>query len=394
MGNLSQHLMELNKRPPITMVRGAGSELWDEQGRRYLDFIQGWAVNCLGHAPAALTRALAHQAEQLINAGPAYFNANAVALAARLAEVSGFSRVFLASSGAEANEAAVKLARKWGQKHRGGAFEVITALDSFHGRTLAMTCATGKPGWDRAFPPEVPGFRKVPFGDLRALEAAIGPETAAVMLEPIQGEAGAVVPPPRYLRAVRELCDHQGVLLIADEIQTGMARTGPMFAHIEEGIRADIMTLGKGLGGGLPVSAMLARAEVACFDHGDHGGTFSGNALTCAGALAVFDTLNTDEHTALRSASSARLAETLRELAQRAGATLRGRGHLWGMVLPESTAEQVRDRAFEAGLLVNAARPNVLRFMPALDVSAEVIAEMADKLEGALPRAARGPMGS
>jgi acetylornithine/N-succinyldiaminopimelate aminotransferase len=384
MGNLSQHLMELNKRPPLAMVRGAGSELWDEQGRRYLDFIQGWAVNCLGHSPAVLQRALAAQSAQLVNVGPAYFNANAVALAERLAQASRLERVFLASSGVEANEAAVKLARKWGQKHKQGAFEVITALDSFHGRTLAMTCATGKHGWDRAFPPAVPGFRKVPFGEVAALEAAVGPETVAVMLEPIQGEAGAVVPPEGYLRAVRDVCDRRGLLLIADEIQTGMARTGPMFAHAGEGIRADIMTLGKGLGGGLPVSAMLARAEVACFDHGDHGGTFSGNALMCAGALAVFDTLSSAEHAAVRGASSARLEHTLRELAERAGASLRGRGHLWGMVLPEPTAERVRDRAFEDGLLVNAARPNVLRFMPALDVNAEAITELAEKLERAL----------
>jgi acetylornithine/N-succinyldiaminopimelate aminotransferase len=278
----------------------------------------------------------------------------------------------------------VKLARKWGQKHKRGAYEVITTVDSFHGRSLAMTCATGKAGWDVAFPPAVPGFRKVPFGDVGALEAAISTDTVAVMLEPIQGEAGAVVPPEGYLRAVRALCDRRGLLLITDEVQTGMARTGPMFAHMEEGIRPDIMTLGKGLGGGLPVSAMLARTNVACFDHGDHGGTFSGNALMCAGALAVFDTLASPEHGALRQASAACLERTLRRLAEGAGAELRGRGHLWGMVLPEARAEQVRDRAFELGLLVNAARPNVLRFMPALDVGEALLGELEEKLASAL----------
>ncbi|MFT3921067.1 MAG: aminotransferase class III-fold pyridoxal phosphate-dependent enzyme [Myxococcales bacterium] len=384
MGNLSQHLMELGKRPATAMLRGAGSELWDDQGRRYLDFIQGWAVNCLGHAPEVLKRALSQQMDQLVNVGPAYFNANAVALAERLAHASGLERVFLASSGLEANEAAVKLARKWGQKHKQGAFEVITTVDSFHGRSLAMTCATGKAGWDRAFPPAVPGFSKVPFGDVSALEAGIGPDTVAVMLEPIQGEAGAVVPPAGYLREVRALCDRKGLLLIADEVQTGMARTGPMFAHAGEGIRVDIMTLGKGLGGGLPVSAMLARGEVACFDHGDHGGTFSGNALMCAGAIAVFDTLNTEFHGALRKTSSEYLENALRRLSDQASARLRGNGHLWGMVLPEARAERVRDRAFELGLLVNAARPNVLRFMPALDVSPELIGEMEQKLAEAL----------
>lgn len=384
MGNLSQHLMELGKRPQTAMVRGAGSELWDDQGRRYLDFIQGWAVNCLGHSPEVLKHALREQMDQLINVGPAYFNANAVALAERLARASDLPRVFLASSGLEANEAAVKLARKWGQKHKQGAYEVITTLDSFHGRSLAMTCATGKAGWDRAFPPAVPGFRKVPFGDVAALEEAIGPETVAVMVEPIQGEAGAVVPPAGYLRDLRALCDRRGILLITDEVQTGMARTGPMFAHVGESIRADIMTLGKGLGGGLPVSAMLARAEVACFDLGDHGGTFSGNALMCAGALAVFDTLISTEHAARRQASATVLESALRGLAETAGATLRGSGHLWGMVLPEPRAERVRDRAFEEGLLVNAARPNVLRFMPALDVTREHVEEMREKLSVAL----------
>jgi acetylornithine/N-succinyldiaminopimelate aminotransferase len=390
MGNVvsTEHLMELGKRPALAMVRGAGSWLWDDQGKRYLDFIQGWAVNCLGHAPEVLQRALSEQLACLVNVGPAYFNAKAAELAQRLSQESGFERVFLASAGVEANEAAVKLARKWGLKHKQGAYEVISALDSFHGRSLAMTCATGKPGFDRAFPPAVPGFsRKVPYGDVAALEASISEHTVAVMLEPIQGEAGAVTPPEGYLREVRALCDRAGILLIVDEIQTGMARTGPMFAHRQGDLRADIMTLGKGLGGGLPVSAMLARKEVACFDHGDHGGTFSGNALMCAGALAVLGVLTQPAHAARRAESSRQLKRALAGLAAQAGAELRGRGHLFGLVLPEARAERVRDRAFDLGLLINAARPNVLRLMPALDVEAERIDEMAALLGQALASA-------
>jgi acetylornithine/N-succinyldiaminopimelate aminotransferase len=374
----TRYLMELTTRPAAHMARGKGSLLWDSEGKRYLDFIQGWAVNALGHCPDVLTRALSEQLGQVINVGPAHHNALAPRLAAALAEKSGLNRVFMACSGAEANEGAVKLARKWGQKRRGGAYAVITTLDGFHGRTLAMTCATGKPGFDRAFPPAVEGFPKVPYGDVEAVARAIDERTVAVMVEPIQGEAGVVVPPAGYLRELRALCDRAGILLIADEIQTGLARTGPLFACQADGVLPDIMTLGKGLGGGLPVSALLAREDVACFELGDHGSTFTGNALLCAGALAVLGVLDSAEHAAKRRESSLYLEETLRVLALELGAELRGRGHLWALVLPRPDAVSVRERAFERGLLVNAARPHVLRFMPALDVEREHVDEMAE----------------
>ncbi|MDB4986935.1 MAG: acetylornithine and succinylornithine aminotransferase [Myxococcaceae bacterium] len=382
----TEPLMQFNVKPAAEMVRGRGSYLWDESGRAYLDFVQGWAVNCLGHCPEVVTAALQRQLEQVVNVGPAYHNQPSQRLAQRLAELSGCERVFLAGSGAEANEAAVKLARKWGQKHKRGAYEVITTYDSFHGRTLAMSSATGKPGFATAYPPAIEGFPKVPFGVIGAVERAINARTVAVMLEPIQGEAGAVVPPEGYLRALRTLCDRHEILLIVDEIQTGMARTGPLFAHRHEGVRPDVMTLGKGLGGGLPVSAMLARERVACFELGDHGGTFSSHALLSAGALAVLEQLETAEHSALREASARSLQEALQQVAGDHGLTLRGRGHLWGLVLPEAGAEAVRDRCFELGLLINAARPNVLRLMPALDVGAHEIAQMQELLARALQR--------
>lgn len=378
------HLMQLNVRPAARMERGFGSYLWDTSGRRYLDFVQAWAVNCLGHSPDVLTHALQRQLERVVHVGGAFHNQPADALAGRLAALSGLSRVFLACSGAEANEAAVKLARKWGQKHRGGAFEVITTYDSFHGRTLAMTCASGKPGFDRAFPPAVQGFPKVPYGDVAAVADAIGERTVAVMVEPIQGEAGVVVPPPGYLRALRALCDERGILLLLDEVQTGMARTGPLFAHQHEGAVPDIMTLGKGLGGGLPISAMLAREQVACFELGDHGGTFSGHALLSAGALALLELLTSESHTAVRARSAQRLEASLGQIAREHGLGLRGRGHLWALVLRDDRAERVRDRAFELGLLINAARPNVLRLMPALDVNEREIAELGVLLRAAL----------
>jgi acetylornithine/N-succinyldiaminopimelate aminotransferase len=380
----TESLLQFNTKPAVRMVRGRGSFLWDEHGRRYLDFVQGWAVNCLGHSPEVVSAALRAQLEAVVHVGGAYHNVPALTLARRLAELSGLARVFLAGSGAEANEAAVKLARKWGQVHRAGAYEVITTLDSFHGRTLAMSSATGKPDFDRACRPSVSGFPKVPFGDLEAAGRMLNAHTAAIMVEPIQGEAGAVVPPAGYLAGLRALCDRAGILLILDEVQTGFARTGPLFAHQTAGIRPDIMTLGKGLGGGLPISAMLARDEVSCFELGDHGGTFAGHALLSAGALAVLEHLVTPAHTALREDSAHALEQSLRTLASRHGLALRGRGHLWGLVLPTPRAEAVRDRAFALGLLVNAARPDVLRLMPALDVDPTLVADMAELLSEAL----------
>jgi len=385
----TESLMQFNVKPANHMVRGRGSRLWDAEGRAYLDFVQAWAVNALGHSPSVLVDALKAQLDEVVHPGSAFHNRPSHRLAQRLAEVSGLPSVYLGCTGAEANETAVKLARRWGQKHRDGAYEVLTTIDSFHGRTFAMTSATGKPGFD-SYRPSSPGFRKVPFGNVDAIANAIESETVAVMVEPVQGEAGAVVPPAGFLAALRTLCDERGILLILDEVQTGMARTGPMFAHQADGIRPDIMTLGKGLGGGLPVAAMLARAEVQSFALGDHGGTFIAHALLSAGALAVLETLLSAQHTATRVESARALEETLRAITEPRGLTLRGRGHLWGIVLPAAIAELVRDRCFDEGLLINAARPNVLRFMPALDVTRSEIDEMASTLSRVLDRTLTG----
>jgi len=374
--------MSITPRPDAVMLRGQGSWLWDEAGRRYLDFIQGWAVNCLGHAPEVVRHALTTQAGLLLSPSPAFHNRPQLDVAARLCAVSGLDRVFLCNSGAEANEGAIKLARKWGRQQRGGAHEIITFTGAFHGRTLATMAASDKPGWDTLFAPAVEGFRRVEFGDLAAVEAAIGPDTAAVMLEPVQGEAGVITPPVGFLPGLRKLTQERGVLLILDEIQTGMGRTGPLFAKRHWNIAPDIMTLGKSIGAGVPLAALLARESVSCFEPGDQGGTFNGNPLMAAVGLAVLETLMDARFSEHAEQVSASLIERLEGLASRIpGASVRGLGHLLALCLPTPCASEVAARCFESGLLINAPRPDVLRFMPALSASQSEVEEMLSILE-------------
>ena len=380
-------LMKVAVRPAHVMVRGSGSYLWDHGGARYLDFLQGWAVNCLGHCPPEIADVLREQAQTLINASPAFHNAPQLRLASALTQRAGLAQVHFANSGAEANEAALKLARKWGRLNRDGAFEVITTEGSFHGRTLAMMAASGKPGWDALFPPKMPGFVKVPYGDARAVEAHIGPKTVAVMVEPIQGEAGVVVPPEGYLRELRRLCDERGVLLICDEVQTGMGRTGTLFACEREGVTPDIMTLGKGLGGGVPISAVLANARTSCFVPGDQGGTYNGNPLMVAVASSVFGAVSSEAFLSRVRKTAGYLEQRLTDTCEKHGFTLRGRGLLWAMVLPSERAESIVRACFAAGLLINAARPNVLRLMPSLRVEEREVDELITLLERVLQSA-------
>ena len=373
-------------RPPPLMVRGRGSWMWDAEGRRYLDFIQGWAVNCLGHTPALLRRTLAAQARTLVNCSPAFLNDQQVALCQALAEVAGLAQVFLASSGAEANEGAIKLARKWGQLHRKGAATIITTDNAFHGRSLATMAASGKPGWDTMFPPPIAGFRKVPFGALDAVEAAIDESTAAVMVEPIQGEAGVVVPPPGYLAGLRALTRDRGILLIFDEVQTGVGRTGTLFAWQHEDARPDILTLGKGIGAGMPLAALLASQQASCFSPGEQGGTYSGTPLLSAVGLAVLTTVKEPAFLARVQDRGAHLEAELRRLAKTHGCPeVRGRGLLWALALPSPKAEAVvRAAREEENLLLNAPRPNLLRFLPSLTVTRAEITQMATSLDRVL----------
>jgi len=379
------HIMKITERPSSLMVRGAGSWLWDRDGKRYLDFVQGWAVNSLGHSPRVVLDALAAQGSQLINCSPAYYNEPMARLANLLAEASGLDQVYLCNSGAEANEGAIKLARKWGACHRDGAYEIITMHGSFHGRTLATMAASGKAGWDHLFPPTVHGFRKVPLGDLGAVAAAITSRTAAVMLEPIQGEAGVFPAGDDYLRALAALTKEHGLLLILDEIQTGIGRTGRFFGYQHAGISPDIVTVGKGVGGGVPLAALVASGPVSCFEYGDQGGTFGGNPLMAAVGCAVVETVAQPAFLETVASNGAYLMARLRALSGDLGlGEVRGRGLLQALALPAQDAKKVSAAALDHGLLVNAPRPDALRFMPALTVSRDEIDEMLTILKACL----------
>ena len=368
-------LMPITARPDIVFVRGEGSYLYDSQGRRYLDWVQGWAVNCLGHAPAALARALSQQANTLINPSPAFYNEPAMELATLLTQHSCFDQVFFANSGAEANEGAIKLARKWGQLHKGGAFEIISFENGFHGRTLATMSASGKPGWDTMFAPQVPGFPKARWNDLDSVRALINAQTVAIMLEPVQGEAGVMPADPAFMQGLRALCDEHRLLLIFDEVQTGCGRTGTLFAYEQYGVEPDIMTLGKGLGGGVPLSALLAKNACACFAPGEQGGTFNGNPLMCAAGVAVLRTLMAPGFLEASRRIGVQLADGLTQLAEEFGlGEVRGRGLLLALELGHERAAQLVTLARERhGLLLNAPRTHCLRFMPALNSSAQEI---------------------
>jgi acetylornithine/N-succinyldiaminopimelate aminotransferase len=328
-------------------------------------------------------RAVSEQAGTLVTASPAYHNARELELAAAIARTSGLSRVFFANCGAEANEGAIKLARKWGKVARGGAFEVITTHGGFHGRTLATMAASGKPGWDAMFPPNVAGFVKVPFDDAGAVARAVTPQTAAILVEPIQGEAGVIVPKRGYLRELRQIADEHGLLLVFDEIQTGVGRTGTLFAHQHEGVLPDVMTLGKGLGGGVPLSALVASDRAALFETGEQGGTFNGNPLATAAGVAVFETVSAPGFLEGVRRRSDELIGALAGLAPSHIVEVRGKGLLVAARLAEARAERIRDAAFDLGLLVNAPRPDVLRFMPALNVTSDEITAMTTLLRQA-----------
>ena len=388
-------LMDITARPDLMFLRGEGSWLWDERGRRYLDFVQGWAVNTLGHAPACVREALARQSALLLTPSPAFHNAPATELADLLCRHSAFDQVFFTNSGAEANEGAIKLARKWGQLHRGGAYEIITLRDAFHGRTLATMSASGKPGWDRMFEPQVAGFPKALLNDLASVQALIGTDTVAIMLEPVQGESGVHPATPAFLQGLRALCDEHGLLLIFDEVQTGIGRLGSLFGYQHFGVTPDIMTLAKGLGGGVPIGALMARRQACVFAHGDQGGTFNGNPLMCAVGLSVMQAVMADGFLAEVRASGEHLGQRLQALCEQFGlGEARGVGLLHALDLGQPIAAAVVAHAREqlklggaagnAGLLLNAPRPSVLRFMPALTVTRAEVDLMIEGLAASL----------
>lgn len=357
-------------RPDIVMERGEGMYIWDTAGNRYLDYLGGWAVNCLGHAPAVLRQALQEQAAKLVHASPAYYNKPMLEFAGRLTSLAGMDRAFFMSTGAEANEGAIKLARKHGARNLGGAYEVITAVNSFHGRTLGMMSATGKKQWESLFAPKVPGFRHVPLNDLEALTGAITPNTCAIMLELIQGEGGVHEAQPDYVKYLRRLCDEKGIMLIFDEVQTGLGRTGKLFAHEHYGVKPDIMTLGKGIGGGFPLSAMLVKEACNIFEPGDQGGTYTGQPLAMAVGLAVVNEIVRQDLAANSEVQGCYLLEQLHRIANRFGlANIRGKGLLIGFDLPTAAGSQVVAECLREGLLINSPGPSTIRLMPALIVT-------------------------
>jgi acetylornithine/N-succinyldiaminopimelate aminotransferase len=381
-------LMDITARPPIAFVRGEGSYLWDDTGKRYLDFIQGWAVNCLGHSPPVLAEAISAQAQRLITPSPAYYNDTSLKLAKALTELSCFDRVFFANSGAEANEGAIKLARKYGALHKDGAHEIIAFEGAFHGRTLATMSASGKKAFEPLFEPKVSGFSKARWNDLASVEELITDNTVAVMLEPIQGEAGVRPASDQFLRDLRALTSAHGLLLIFDEIQTGMGRTGRLFHYEHAGVIPDIMTLGKGIGGGVPLAALLATEAVSCFEHGDQGGTFNGNALMCAAGLAVLGQVATPAFLKSVAENGLYLESELQRLSARQGlGEVRGRGLLLALDLRVPIAPSIVAAALDDGVLLNAPRPDALRFMPALNVTRREIDLMIGCLDTLLTKA-------
>jgi acetylornithine/N-succinyldiaminopimelate aminotransferase len=389
--NIATHpfdaLMDITARPPAVFVRGEGSFLWDDTGKRYLDFMQGWAVNCLGHSPLVVVEALAAQARLLLTPSPAFYNAPSLKLAKALVDHSCFDRVFFTNSGAEANEGAIKLARRYGALHRNGAYEIITFDGAFHGRTLATMSASGKKAFEPLFEPKVPGFPKARLNDLASVERLITDKTIAVMLEPIQGEAGVWPATDQFLRDLRDLTKAHGLLLILDEIQTGIGRTGKLFHYEHAGIEPDVMTLGKGIGGGVPLAALLATEAASCFEHGDQGGTFNGNPLMCAAGLAVLEQVGRPEFLKSAADSGLYLESELQRISARHGlGEVRGRGLLLALDLKHPIAGSVVAQAFEDGVLINAPRPDALRFMPALNVTKGEIAGMVDCLDAILAK--------
>lgn len=380
-------LMPSVERPAQVFVRGQGSWMWDSDSRAYLDFTQGGAANCLGHSPAVLTRAIAEQAQSLINPGSGFFNRGMLDLAERLCHSTGSDQVHFLNTGAEANEGAIKLARKWGQLHRGGAHRIITATGSCHGRSFGAMSASGSGTFDNRFEPQLPGFINVPFNDLPALHVAVDAQTVAIMLEPVQSEAGVIPATEHYLKGVERLCRELGILLILDEVHTGMGRCGTLLAEQNYGIRADVITLGKGLGGGVPLAALLARGKACCLEADELGGTHHGNALMTAAGSAVLETLVEKGFLQQVRDAGQHLREGLGRLASRyAQGELRGQGLMWGLTLSDDSAEELVKAALYEGLLITAPQPDCLRFTPALCVSKGNIDEMLLRLARAFSR--------
>ena len=365
--------MNMFRRPPMTLVKGQGARVEDSEGKTYVDCVAGIAVDALGHGHPGLAEVIAEQAKSLIHVSNLYYTEPQINLAEMLVNASGLDKMFFVNSGAEANEGAIKLARKWGIQNRDGAYTILSTENSFHGRTMTTVAATGTPAYREPFGPPTPGFDFVAYNDFEALEEKVDAQTAAILLEPIQGEGGVNVPDDSYLQKVRELCDRENILLILDEVQTGCGRTGKMFAFEHYGIKPDIMTLAKGLGGGVPIGAVLANEKAAVFQPGDHGSTFGGNVLACAASAFVVDQILNQGVLETANARSEYMDKKIAELEDRSDLVIgqRGKGLLRAIILRDDIAADVVGKGISQGLLSNPVRPNAIRLMPPLTVTEE-----------------------
>jgi len=381
-----KYLMHTVERVPVTLVRGEGARVWDEDGREYLDFVGGWAVDSLGHCHPAVAEAVTEQVHNLIQTSNQFYTIPQIRLAELLVRNSCLQKVFFCNSGAEANEGAVKLARRYGQHHLDGAYEVISMTGSFHGRTLGMVAATGQVKHQQPYIPLPTGFINVEYNNIEAIESATTERTCAVMLEPVQGEGGVNLPDDNYLAAVREWCDQKGILLILDEIQTGIGRIGTLFGYEQYGIEPDVMTLAKGLGSGVPIGAILAKDGASVFVPGEHGSTFGGNPLACAAAYATLKFILDNDIAGNVREVGQYLISGLEGLKQKHQfvTDVRGRGLLVAMEFNSDIAGSVLTACLDKGLLVNRLKPNALRFIPPLIIGKGEVDEALGILDKAL----------
>ncbi len=381
-----KYFMPTFERLPVTLVRGQGARVWDDSGRQYLDFVAGWAVNSLGHCHPAVVAAVTEQVKNLIHTSNSFYTIPQIKLAELLVQHSCLDKVFFCNSGTEATEGAVKLARRYGHLRLNGAHEVITATGSFHGRTLAMVSASGQPRFQQPYQPLPSGFINVDYNSIEAIRAATTSLTCAVMLEPLQGEGGVILPADGYLAEVRAWCNQAGILLILDEIQTGIGRLGTLFAYEQHGVEPDIMTLAKGLGSGMPVGAILAKDRASVFAAGEHGSTFGGNPVTCAAAWATVNYIVEHDISENARQMGQYLADKLTVLKQKFTfiTDVRGVGLLQAIEFSDDIARPVVLACLGGGLLVNKLKPNALRFMPPLIINRQEVDEALDILDKSL----------
>jgi len=368
----SNSILFTTMHPNLVIESGKGMYLWDTEGKKYLDFVGGWAVTSLGHCPDVIKEALITQGNTLINASPSFYNKPMIEFAKILTDNSCFNRVFFASSGSEANEGAIKLARKYGAKFLNGAYEIITAVNSFHGRTLATMSASGKKAWDGLYEPRVPGFKHVPLNDIDYIKSSITSSTCAIMLEPIQGEGGVNELNKDYIKTLSDLCKERGILMIFDEVQTGIGRTGKLFAYEHYNIEPDIMTLAKGIGGGYPLSALLTKEALNIFEPGDQGGTYSAQPLGMAIGIAVVNEVINKNLSCNAKIQGEHIKDKLRDIKDKYNLkNIRGKGLLLAFDLPEDNGKEIVDKCLREGLILNSPKPSIVRLMPPLIITEE-----------------------